>query len=326
MVHYVLPYAVFPIYIAMRGIDLRLERAARSLGARGIAVFWPIVLPLTLPGVFGAAVLVFIISAGFFITPVILGAPSDMMVSNLVDYYVHELVDFGSAAALAVLILAAITPRDHRAATAWPQRTVRKCLNTPLLLLSVPLLLFLLLPSLVIVPMALTQGQMIQFPPEWISMHAFTDYLADAQWVGSTLLSLRDRRAGRCLGRGLRQLGGDRAAWPALSRARSLIAGVILAPIVVPLVVLALGDYLLFAPLRLVGQLVAIGLVHGLLVTPYVFISVQTSLAASLNPALVRSARSLGAGCFVGLAPRLLAGDPAGRGRRVAARLRGVVR
>ncbi len=110
MVHYVLPYAVFPIYIAMRGIDLHLERAARSLGARSFAVFWTIVLPLTLPGVFGAGVLVFIISAGFFITPVILGAPSDMMVSNLVDYYVHELVDFGGAAALAVLILAAITP------------------------------------------------------------------------------------------------------------------------------------------------------------------------------------------------------------------------
>ena len=110
MVHYVLPYAVFPIYTALRGIDPRVERAASSLGARRLAVLRWVVLPAAIPGVANAALLVFIISAGFFITPVILGAPSDMMVSNLVDYYVRELVDFGSAGALATLIAAAVTP------------------------------------------------------------------------------------------------------------------------------------------------------------------------------------------------------------------------
>lgn len=110
MVHYVLPYAVFPIYTAMLSIDRRIERAARSLGAGTPSVVWRIVLPLTLPGVVSAGLLVFIISCGFYITPVILGAPSDMMVANLVDYYVHVSVDFGNAAALAVLILAAVLP------------------------------------------------------------------------------------------------------------------------------------------------------------------------------------------------------------------------
>lgn len=110
MVHYVLPYAVFPIYTSMRAIDRRLEQAARSLGAPPRHVFWRVVLPLTLPGVTSAGLLVFIISCGFFITPVILGGPSDMMVANLVDYYVHVVVDFGSAAALATLILLAVLP------------------------------------------------------------------------------------------------------------------------------------------------------------------------------------------------------------------------
>jgi len=45
-------------------------------------------LPLIMPGIAAAALLVFIVSTGFFITPVILGAPSDMMISNLIDYYV----------------------------------------------------------------------------------------------------------------------------------------------------------------------------------------------------------------------------------------------
>ena len=110
MVHYVLPYAVFPIFNAMSAIDHNLERAARSLGAKTGSVLWLVIFPLTLPGVYSAAVLVFVVSIGFFITPVILGAPSDMMIANLVKYYVHELVDFNAAAALAVMILAAVVP------------------------------------------------------------------------------------------------------------------------------------------------------------------------------------------------------------------------
>ena len=108
MVHYVLPYAVFPIFTSLSAIDPLLERAARSLGARPRRVVWLVILPLIVPGLSNAALLVFIVACGFFITPVILGAPSDMMVANLIDYYVHDLVDFNAAAALSILILAAI--------------------------------------------------------------------------------------------------------------------------------------------------------------------------------------------------------------------------
>ncbi len=110
MVHFVLPYAVFPIFNAMQAIDDRIERAAISLGASALSVVRHVILPLILPGLGNAALLVFIVSIGFFITPVILGAPSDMMIANLVDYYVHELVDFNTAAALAVLVLGAVMP------------------------------------------------------------------------------------------------------------------------------------------------------------------------------------------------------------------------
>ena len=103
-------------------------------------------------------------------------------------------------------------------------------------------------------------------------------------------------------------------------RGRGLVAGVILAPIVVPLVVLALGDYLLLAQLHMIGGWATIGLVHGMLVTPYIFLSVQTSLAAELDPALIRSARSLGAGplsvmrhvYWPAIRPGLLAGSVLG--------------
>ena len=110
MVHFVLPYAIFPIYTAMREIDRRLERAARSMGAGTASVIWHVILPLIMPGIAAAALLVFIVSTGFFITPVILGSPSDMMISNLIDYYVHELIDFNNAATLAVLVALLLAP------------------------------------------------------------------------------------------------------------------------------------------------------------------------------------------------------------------------
>ncbi len=109
MVHYVLPYAVFPILAAMSAIDDRLERAAASLGASRFDTSRLVVFPLTLPGVYAAALLVFIVSTGFFITPVLLGGPRDMMAANLVEYYARQLVDFQAASALAVLIIAGVS-------------------------------------------------------------------------------------------------------------------------------------------------------------------------------------------------------------------------
>jgi ABC-type spermidine/putrescine transport system permease subunit I len=109
MVHYVLPYAVFPIYATMTAIDRQLERAARSLGASSLMILWRITLPLTLPGVYAAALLVFIISTGFFITPVILGSPGEMMVANMIDFYAHQMVEFEDASALAVMVVVTVS-------------------------------------------------------------------------------------------------------------------------------------------------------------------------------------------------------------------------
>ena len=159
----------------------------------------------------------------------------------------------------------------------------------------VPIAIYLALPSLIIIPMALTKGALIQFPPEWISVHAFRDYLTDSQWMHSTLLSFEVAIAAVLLG----CFAGGSAAMALHARrfwGKGLLTGVILAPIVVPLIVIALGEYLLLARLHLLGSWLGIALVHATLVTPYVFVSVQTSLIAGLNPALVRSARSLGAG------------------------------
>ena len=106
MVHYLVPYAVFPIYAAMQSLDGRVFMAARSVGGRPWRVFFDVYLPLTVPSVLGAGLLVFVFGLGFFITPAILGGGRVVMLSEYVSISVLQTVRWGLAAALSVLLLA----------------------------------------------------------------------------------------------------------------------------------------------------------------------------------------------------------------------------
>jgi ABC-type spermidine/putrescine transport system permease subunit I len=108
MVHYVLPFSIFPVLSTMMSIDRSLERAALSLGATRAAALWRVTLPLTRPGIYAGALITFIVSTSFYLTPVILGSQRDMMIANMVDDYTHQTVDFAAASALAVLLALAI--------------------------------------------------------------------------------------------------------------------------------------------------------------------------------------------------------------------------
>ena len=95
MVHYMLPLGILPLYSAMRDIDLRCIAAARGLGASRAQVFRRIFWPLSLPGVIGSGLLVFIFSLGFFVTPAILGGGRTMMAAEYINVQIHDLVRWG---------------------------------------------------------------------------------------------------------------------------------------------------------------------------------------------------------------------------------------
>jgi putative spermidine/putrescine transport system permease protein len=105
MVHYMIPYAVLPLYASMRGIDPRLVTAARGLGAGPFESFWRVFLPLSLPGLIGAGVLVFILTLGFFITPAILGGGKTLMIAEYVSVQILQTIRWGIGAMLAVTLL-----------------------------------------------------------------------------------------------------------------------------------------------------------------------------------------------------------------------------
>ncbi len=106
MSYVLLPYMVLTVYSVMRSIDPQLVRAAHSLGASRLQAFRRVFLPLSLPGIAGGTLLVFILSLGFFITPALMGGPGDMMIAMLIEREVEITLNWSFASALAVVLLA----------------------------------------------------------------------------------------------------------------------------------------------------------------------------------------------------------------------------
>jgi putative spermidine/putrescine transport system permease protein len=105
MAHYMLPIAVLPIYSNMRTISPGYMNAGRSLGASPFQSFWRVYLPLTKPGIVAAAVLVFIFSLGFYITPAILGGGRVLMIAEYLRVSFEETLRWGYATMLASTLL-----------------------------------------------------------------------------------------------------------------------------------------------------------------------------------------------------------------------------
>nr|WP_251381787.1 MULTISPECIES: ABC transporter permease [unclassified Leucobacter] len=102
-----MPFMVLPLYAVMSGIDSRLVIAARSLGARPTIAFLRIFLPLSLPGVAAGSLMVFIQALGFYVTPALLGSPSDSMLAQSIYAQVSSLLQWGRGGALGVVLLVA---------------------------------------------------------------------------------------------------------------------------------------------------------------------------------------------------------------------------
>lgn len=108
MTHILLPFMVLPLYSVMKTIPPSYVRAAKSLGATPWTAFWRIYVPQTLPGIGAGAVLVFIISIGYYITPALVGGQSGQMISNLIAHHMQTSLNWGLAAALGSVLLVSV--------------------------------------------------------------------------------------------------------------------------------------------------------------------------------------------------------------------------
>ncbi|CAN5893240.1 ABC transporter permease [soil metagenome] len=107
MVHILLPFMILPLYSVMKSVPPTYLRAAVSLGSTPLAAFFRVYVPQTYPGIGAGALLVFILSIGYYVTPALLGGADDQMLSYYIARYTNVEINWGMACALGALLLAA---------------------------------------------------------------------------------------------------------------------------------------------------------------------------------------------------------------------------
>ncbi|OSQ42194.1 ABC transporter permease [Thalassospira sp. MCCC 1A01428] len=106
LVHYLLPFMILNVYVSLEGIDKNLTEAAESLGCNGFQAFREVTLPLSFPGLAAGSLLCFVLAAGTYITPLILGGPRDAMFANLVYEAIITQLNWPLGSALSLVLLA----------------------------------------------------------------------------------------------------------------------------------------------------------------------------------------------------------------------------
>ena len=153
---------------------------------------------------------------------------------------------------------------------------------------------FLMVPTIVVVPMSVTASNALTFPPEGFSTRWYEKMLTDPQWstgfANSARVALLVALLSTVLGT-LGALGTVRGRFPG----KSVVNALILSPLIVPLIIIAIGMFSVFVRWKLAGSLVGLVLAHTALAVPFVVVNVATSLR-TIDRNLELAAQSLGAG------------------------------
>lgn len=109
LAHAYAPFAILPIFVALEKIDRSLLEAGQDLGESRFMTFLRVTLPLAMPGVVAAVLIVFIPTIGDFVTPQLVGGPEGRMVANLIQLQYLKLDNYPLGSAIAVSAMAIVT-------------------------------------------------------------------------------------------------------------------------------------------------------------------------------------------------------------------------
>ncbi|CAN7683577.1 ABC transporter permease subunit [Bosea sp. LjRoot237] len=332
MVHAMVPLAVMTMLPVMTGIDRRLVQAAQTLGAAPARAFWLVYFKLSLPGVAAAGLLVFISSLGFFIVPAFLGGRQETMLAQLIITQVQELLNWSFAGALSAMMLAAALVscviydrlfglstiaggsaqvgtgriRNLGLAVLAAVATIaahlatlaRSLLGKRVCDLLLPgfcwlVIAFLVLPTLLVIPLAFTSSQFLEFPPPGYGLSWFQAYFSSPLWIQATIRSFA---VAFVTAIAATAIGGFTALALANSRTRwgGLIFAFFLAPMIVPRIVIAVGLFYLFARLGLIATDLGLVIGHTVLAIPFTLVTIAAVLK-TYDQRLDQAAATLGA-------------------------------
>jgi ABC-type spermidine/putrescine transport system permease subunit II len=138
-------------------------------------------------------------------------------------------------------------------------------------------LVFLILPVIVIFPLSFSSSQYLEFPPRGWSLQWYRNYVGREDWVSATFLSLKVAVGTSILAMILGTLtafGLTRCTF----KGKNIFLAVVLSPIVMPVIIVAVAIYFFYARVGLLGSFGGLVLAHTLLATPFVVLTVMTSL------------------------------------------------
>lgn len=304
MVQVMLPFMIFPLYSAMAGIDMRLERASTSLGATRWTTFRDIWFPLSMPGVIGGSVIVFVTSLGFYVIPGIVGSPSNQLLSYLIYSLINTILDIplASAASVVMLLLALLvvlpTMLRFDVAGATTSRFSseeggHQNVSKWLWVWAVVVALLLLVPGLVTIPLSFPANRSFAFPPTGFSLKWYANFFENRQWWGSFTLSLQVAVLTTLTSTVLAVFAGL-ALRRASSRLKTVIRALVLTPRIVPGVIIALAVYGLFLDWRLNTTVTGFVIAHTVMALPFAFIPIAATLE-QFDARYEQAAASLGA-------------------------------
>jgi putative spermidine/putrescine transport system permease protein len=162
-----------------------------------------------------------------------------------------------------------------------------------LTVLTGAVLVFLVAPILTIVPLSFSSGSFFMYPLPGFSLRWYQDFFTSSFWLPALKNSLIIGISATVLATGLGTLAAL-GIWRARFPAQALILAILISPMVVPVIIVAVGVYFAFAPLGLTDGYVGLILAHTTLGVPFVVITVLATLSG-FDRTLIRAAESLGA-------------------------------
>jgi putative spermidine/putrescine transport system permease protein len=205
-----------------------------------------------------------------------------------------------AAAALGAALTAAVGTLCDAAGAAW-QRLLQRDGSRPsrgvsrgvLVAVCALVIAFLIVPSLFVIPVSFTSGSFITFPPRGFSLRWYGVFFGSADWVAATERSFLTALLTGIVATML----GTAAAFVLVRQrvlARGLLLAIILAPLVLPRIIIAVGLFYLYAHIGLVGTVAGLVIGHTILAVPYVLITVMAVLR-TYDEQLDQAAWSMGA-------------------------------
>ena len=153
--------------------------------------------------------------------------------------------------------------------------------------------IFLVVPIVAVVPLSFNSGTFLTYPLEGFSFRWYDDFFTSPRWLpalrNSFIVGIATTAIATPLGT-LAALGLVRAEF----RLKPLVVGLLISPLIVPVIITAIGIYFVYSPLGLTSSRLGLVLAHAVLATPFVVVVVHATLQG-FDPALWRAALSLGA-------------------------------